>query len=152
MTLQDFPLTIDFLNSYGEFIVEQMKSKLLQAGKDATGKLINSIRYQISFQGGFPVISFSMADYGIFVEEGRKAGGKQPPISAITPWLSIKGIPREAAFPIARKIAKEGIPPTPFFNSTFQQYKSQFTQGYEQALETDISIWAVSQINNRNLL
>ena len=62
-----------------------------------------------------------MADYGTFVDQGRKPG-KQPPISKIRQWLSIKGIPQKAAFPIAKKIGRYGIKPTPFFSITIQKH------------------------------
>lgn len=54
-----------------------------------------------------------MPDYGIFVEFGRRPG-KQPPLNVIYNWCESKRIPTSAAFPIARKIGKEGLPAHPF--------------------------------------
>ena len=57
--------------------------------------------------------------YGRVVREGRRAGARMPPPSALIPWVQMKmGIsaseaPR-VAFLVARKIGRVGIPPNPY--------------------------------------
>lgn len=46
------------------------------------------------------------SEYAQVMEYGRKAGSKQPPIAAITPWANAHGIP---PFVLARSIARKGI-------------------------------------------
>lgn len=127
-----------------------MREILIANGKDATGNLIRSLRYEIIWDGTVLDIQFSMADYGQFVESGRKPNSKQPPISAITPWLAVKGIPQQFAFPIARKIGKDGIKPVPFFGSTLEASQKQLAQDLQSAYATDLSRWLAKQINSTN--
>ena len=58
-------------------------------------------------------ISLEMPEYGIFVEYGRSSG-KQPPLNVIYQWCRSKNIDTKYAFPIAKKIGEEGLPPHPF--------------------------------------
>lgn len=43
------------------------------------------------------------------IEFGRHAGKRQPPVDAIAAWAERRGLAAEAAFPIARAIARRGI-------------------------------------------
>lgn len=52
--------------------------------------------------------------YGGWVHDGRKPGGKFPPLAPIKAWAKRHGMPESAAFPIARKIAQKGIKERPF--------------------------------------
>lgn len=61
------------------------------------------------------VISVLMPDYADFTDEGRKPGGKMPPIKDLLKWIRRKniklpdGFTQEGfAFAVARKIAKDG--------------------------------------------
>lgn len=56
---------------------------------------------------------FNREPHSFFVEVGRRAGSRLPPISVIADWAERRGLPRGAAFPIARKIAARGIQPRP---------------------------------------
>lgn len=45
--------------------------------------------------------------YHRWAEKGRRRG-KMPPLAAIVEWVRVKGLPERAAYPIARKIGREG--------------------------------------------
>lgn len=57
-----------------------------------------------------------MDEYGIYVNEGRKTGGKKVPISVLVEWIERKAIAsgdkdvKSMAFAIQNTIHKEGIP------------------------------------------
>ena len=53
----------------------------------ASGKLQNSIRYNVSIQEDAAFIEFIMMNYGKFVEEGRKPGKGVPP-AALKKWIT----------------------------------------------------------------
>ena len=53
----------------------------------------------------------------VFVEKGRRAGAKQPPLEAIAPWVERHLGDRRLAFPVARSIAQKGIRPRPVLTS-----------------------------------
>lgn len=80
------------LNSYGELIVDNIKQQISNAGKIATGNLINSIGFQIVVNEQQVSLEILAADYFQWVDQGRRPGGKQPPIQPLIQWISVKGL------------------------------------------------------------
>jgi len=79
-----------------------------------TGKLRDSFNPEVketAFGTSYTLLMWA-EDYFVYVDQGRKAGSKMPPLEPIKQWCRDKGIPESAAFPIAKKIAEEGIPAT----------------------------------------
>jgi hypothetical protein len=108
-------------------VVNTAKANLLRFGKVNTGALRDSIRFNITPNGN---IRFFFLQYGIYVESGRRAGAKQPPINPILKWIEERGITpdegtskRSLAFLIARSIGEKGIRPTPFMKAAVKQQK-----------------------------
>ena len=62
------------------------------------------------------VIQLLLNDYVQYIENGRKAGSKFPPIQPIVNWAKKRGIPTDNStiFLIRRAIAEDGIKPRPF--------------------------------------
>lgn len=62
------------------------------------------------------VIQLLLNDYVQYIESGRKAGSKLPPIQPIVQWAKKRGIPTDNStiFLIRRAIAEDGIRPRPF--------------------------------------
>jgi len=110
----------DILNKYGPLIIEAMREELLKNGSIASSNLYNSLNYQVRQEVNEYILD--SASYGDFVERGRKPG-KFPPIGPIRRWLQYKGLPQEAALPIARKIFKFGIKPRPFALPAINRYR-----------------------------
>lgn len=77
----------------------------------AWGNLYDSVVTEVSARG-LAVWVGSTSQYAPYVEFGTRP--HWPPIEAIEEWCEVKGIPVEAAFPIARKIAERGTEPAPF--------------------------------------
>jgi hypothetical protein len=134
------------LESWGDDVLSSMKNILINNGKSASGNLINSLSYQITFNGDNLDIEFQMPQYGQFVDGGRRPG-KQPPISAISQWAQIRGIPQKAVFPIARKIGREGIKPTPFFQTSIDSNIEILTSQLEEAMVKDLDNYIQKQID-----
>lgn len=103
----------DVLDKYGPIIIQSMREELSKNGSIASSNLYNSLNYEVRRQVDEYILDFESAPYGDFVEKGRKPG-KFPPIGPIRRWTQYKGIPVEAAYPIARNIFKFGIKPRPF--------------------------------------
>ena len=104
---------LKMMQQLGVEIVADMAAILKLNGAIATGKLIDSIHSNVKAYGGGYTITISYLSYGKFVDEGRNPGS-MPPIGAIRDWCGIKGIPKEAAYPIAMKIKEQGIKPVHF--------------------------------------
>lgn len=150
--------TEKFLRTYGNQVENEIESRLKGHGKYASGKLYDSIRYEIRLSGKGMTLSFMMADYGVYVDkgvngyllrrgspysfkkkDGKGSGGKSKFIGQLQKWCTIKGLPKGAAFPIRQKIWKEGIAPTQFFTIPTTRRKKQFTDGLEKAWVADIN-------------
>ena len=71
-------------------------------------------------RGATLVISNS-APHFPFVEYGRRAGKKQPPLKPIRDWVISKGMRADAAFPVARAIGRRGIRARPLFTKASTQ-------------------------------
>jgi hypothetical protein len=113
---------------------EQLREMLIDKGKESSGTLVNSIRTSVRSDGSKAVIEVYAEDYLRFVDQGR-APGRFPPIDKIRSWVAIQGISEEAVFPIARKIATQGIQATPVVNPTIDKVLKDFLPVYEKELE-----------------
>lgn len=67
-------------------------------------------RYQAAFTR---LYIRNVAGHAVFVERGRRAGATMPPLAPIRAWALRHGMPAAAAWPIARAIARRGIPARP---------------------------------------
>lgn len=119
--------TRDIVAKYGEELITEIVRLLRSEDKVATGSLINSFRWEAvaaAKELNYHLISL---DYFKYVDQGRRAG-KQPPLREIMRWTSVKGIPQEAAFPIARNIGKFGIPATNILKRSIRNVSRNFEQ------------------------
>lgn len=137
MEEKDLIETRKVLEEMGNETLSSMRDILFTKDKNASGELINSLKYTIDYNNQSLDIEFEMADYGIFVDKGRRPG-KMPPIDKIKPWMQLRGIPEKWAFPIARKIGKLGIPATPFFSSTIEEKQTLYINKLADAFATDL--------------
>lgn len=111
----------DQLNILGRDVVNEIKNRLIQAGKRNTGSLIDSINYQVIENNNGYELKILANDYFEYVNTGRRPGH---PVGSgrILPWVKSKGIQfrsktgkmlsqESVAFVIARSIGKKGIKP-----------------------------------------
>lgn len=137
--------TIDVLNRYGELLVTRYQTYV----PEASGKLVNSVRYELKTTDRTFEIGLWLEDYWYYVENGRKAG-KFPPIEKIKDWITVKPIiPRpmkngklptedQLAFLIARKIAREGTLGTHPLERAVEDVNSQMLMSLKEAIIEDI--------------
>ena len=153
MTASDLKHTMKALNDFGDFIITNYKSQL-EAEQMNNGELYRTISYSVSTVSSGWVISVSLADYWKYIENGRRAGAKMPPVSAIENWINVKQIVPHSmtlksgktviptipqlSFLIARSIGRRGIPPKPLFKNSFEAAKQQFIQVIKDAILADI--------------
>jgi hypothetical protein len=126
------PLTERALNKFGELFTQYLKEEIEKkqypygnpqrglGDKVASGKLLNSIQYDVEIQNGDPTLVISYIDYFNNVLFGRRPEKKKVPVSAILDWIKVRGlqgrnkkgqfIPRLSfAFAIQTNIYKFGI-------------------------------------------
>ena len=106
---------VDF-NKVGKLIIASLQKELIEQGHQASGNLVNSFEQRIIEVPNSIVIEILMDEYGIYVNEGRKTGGKKVPINVLVDWIERKAIVngdkevKSLAFAIQQTIHKEGIP------------------------------------------
>lgn len=143
--------TVAVLNEYATAWANAYKAELIANGKRATGDLIKSVKGEVLIEGDTYSAVLNVADYYKYVEWGRRAGGKMPPVSAILKWIQVKPvIPRQntltgrvptqkqLAFAIAKSIQRNGIPPTYSMRDTNDITFDAFEQRLKQALTEDL--------------
>ena len=114
--------------------VEQYKANLTKADARASGKLIDSIKGSINYDGKYVTVDISLQDYWKYVEYGRRPG-KFPPVDKIREWIKVKPVlPRpmangklptenQLAFLISHSIAEKGIKPRPILKETLNAFQ-----------------------------
>jgi hypothetical protein len=135
ITLYDKKLMDEFGKDYVKILIRLLKKE----GKDATGALINSISYKLRDTAGIIQYQLIANDYLQYVDEGRRPGS-YPPMRAISDWVRVKGISKDAIFPIMRSIYTFGIEPTNVIKNTLNEIKTSPTlqKKYEDTLEEQL--------------
>mgnify|MGYP001226266186 FL=1 len=152
---------VDF-KKVGKLIIASLQKELLGQGHKATGNLINSFEQRVIELPNSIVIEILMDEYGIYVNEGRKTGGKKVPISVLVEWIERKAIAsgdkdvKSMAFAIQNTIHKEGIPTKGSFkfsnngrrkgfidfvidnelDGVYNELEQQIFDGYDDAIAT----------------
>lgn len=88
---EDFKNLLPILEEYAAEFERIYKEKLQADNRQATGKLINSIKTKVRQGKDYFSVVFNAAEYWKYVEEGRKSG-KYPPREAILNWIRAKKI------------------------------------------------------------
>ena len=143
---------------YGKEWADELRQQLKNAGKDASGRLIKSVRSEVLRDANGVEITIEAESYLDYVDAGRKPGGKRVPISALQQWVNIKNIqPRAGMSPealpwaIQRKIWKFGIPATNVIPKTISamQNNKRAIALFEQAVAENIENTTIKEIDKK---
>jgi len=137
------------MDAHGARVVAEMRTRLQGHGKEASGRLIRSLGYEIVEREGEIELVFVGADYAVYVDKGRRPG-RMPPLENIRDWCRLRNIPVAAAYPIARKIGLEGIRPTNFASISMLRNRKRYDGQVEEAAATDVAE-ALTALINENL-
>ena len=123
-----------------------LKDNLLELGKNATGSLIKSIDSSLELVEEELHFNLKANHYLIYVDQGRKKG-TYPNLGSLSKWLTVKGIPQGALFPIANKIKKKGIKATDVIGHTILDIeRSPAALELEKLLAIELEETIVEQI------
>ena len=146
----------------GKLIIASLQKELIEQGHKATGNLVNSFEKRVIELPNSIVIEILMDEYGIYVNEGRKSGGKKVPINVLVDWIEKRAIAsgdkevKSLAFAIQQTIHKEGMPTKGSFKFTnngrrkgfidfvidneldevYNELEQQVFEGYDDAIAT----------------
>lgn len=113
----------------------EMKS-ILARNKMGRSNIYKQIKLKILRKNGSFEVTTQLPMYAIYVDKGRRPG-KQPPLNIIKAWCKRKVISQGAAFPIARKIGKKGLPATNFMDP-LRQLKELINELKNKTIEASI--------------
>jgi len=152
-------------NKIAKLIISSLQKELIEQGHKATGNLVNSFEERVIELPNSMVLEILMDDYGIYVNNGRKSGGKKVPIDVLIKWIERKGIAsgdkevKNAAFAIQNKIWQEGSPTSGSFkftnngrrtgfidfvidnklNEVYNELEQEVFEGYDAAIATIVN-------------
>lgn len=87
------------------------------------------------------VIQLLLNDYVQYIESGRKAGSKFPPIQPIVQWAKKRNIPTDNStiFLIRRAIAEDGIRPRPFMYKVLETIDKKWEGDWSSELFNELT-------------
>lgn len=135
------------LRKAGMQIIADSVQNLRNNGSWATGQLAQSGKVQ-AVEGDEDSIDVgffgqgTQGGYAAFVEYGRKSG-RMPPVDYIIQWVrkKLRLPPKEAksaGWAMARKIAKQGTKPHPFFEPAVKKNENAIQQAIADAVKQEI--------------
>ena len=113
---------LDRVNTQGRGMIVKIRQDLRGAGKSASGSLIQGTIGMGTIIGSRVIYEGKAPEHYIFVDKGRRAGAKMPPIKPIQQWIKQRGLDLNA-FAVARSIAKKGIKPTNIYTNAIVDFK-----------------------------
>lgn len=99
--------TTEKVRSVMNRLVDEIRTEMVRRGNKATGELSQSTRITVLSGNTYVIAEGHALSHWKYAGNGR-GPGKQPPVKALRPWLRAKGLPEGLAYPIAKKIGKEG--------------------------------------------
>jgi len=147
------PEVIKAEQAWAQQVVTNARSILIQNKKVASGRLVNSIRYNVNAQGK---ISFLYDQDGKWVTQGRRRGSRFPPPAPISRWIKEKGIQgrdkrgrfisnKSLTFLISRAIARDGIKPLPFMKMAIDKSIKQLGKALKTSLaKVEVKRWKIA--------
>lgn len=133
---------MDGLTKGGMNIIADAKTNLRENGSVVTGLLRQSGKVQkvddTTLDVGFFDTTNQHSGYALFVEYGRRAG-KFPPLDELIQWARKKfgldeKVAKSVGFLTARKIAREGSKPHPFFQPAVKKNHRAILKAVQDAV------------------
>lgn len=139
---------VDILRELGENVREGYVNKLIRNGRPTTeNTLASTVTSQVEVNGTTYSVVLNLQEYWKYVEEGTRP--HWPPPSAILDWIEVKPViprpdekgriptPKQLAYLIGRKIAREGTKGTHDLKETTDTILGYYEDRIKEALETD---------------
>lgn len=156
------------LENFGQKLIADVRQSLDSKGKNATGRLNQSLSFDLKIMGSEFTFSFAMADYWRYVDEGvngsqtayntpHKFTGsgldKEKKFKELVKWVRVKSVfggldTKDAeglAFGIMKKQRKFGIKPSNFYSDVINDGRLiELQAALERAATNDIKGFLIS--------
>jgi hypothetical protein len=111
------------VNKLGQAYVDEMKKQLEQSDSIATRDLYNSIKYSAIIKANRIDLKIVALPYLYWIDKGRKASGKKPPLDPLLRWVEAKSVtigktPLASAFAVQKILATKDTKPKNIFSKT----------------------------------
>ena len=148
MELIDLTELQQVLQDFAEDIRDRYRDVLAKNDHIASRKLVDSIKTQVEVGENYYEVTMTLEDYWKYVEYDTKP--HFPPTDAILKWIQIKPViprpgadgriptPKQLAFLIGRKIAREGTTGTHDLEQTKEDILPWWREQISKALGHDI--------------
>lgn len=169
MNKNDFPALFNLLDEYRNEFVQVLKQRLEQAGRKASGNLINSIDTNIKINGSEIAVYLVSLDYLKQTTDGRpptKGSGDGEVQRKVFEWILQKNIlpkpmqdkngktylptQKQLSYLIARKIHKQGFAGDNVLNGVMQELNNKYIPLFNKALEDDFKLYLNTILNKIN--
>ena len=112
-----------------------------KVGRNTIAPDSNIFKEMYAKASGNIVIQLLLNDYVQYIESGRKAGSKFPPIQPIVQWAKKRGIPTDNStiFLIRRAIAEDGIRPRPFMYKVLETIDKKWDGEWSSELFNELT-------------
>ena len=112
-----------------------------KVGRNTIAPDSNIFKEMYAKASGNIVIQLLLNDYVQYIESGRKAGSKFPPIQPIVQWAKKRGIPTDNStiFIIRRAIAEDGIRPRPFMYKVLETIDKKLDGDWSSELFNELT-------------
>ena len=133
------------MQQVGMDTVQTMKDILARKNAIATGRLVDTLESETSEEGENINTQITGTDYAIFVDKGRRAGDKMPPVQSIRNWINARQIrvtgktTEQLAWAMAKSIAKKGIKARPFIAPSLESVTTEGLPKIEAAAAIDVN-------------
>lgn len=94
----------DIIDGYTQKFIDAIQESIEKNDRLASGGLWQSVKADVKVFGQTLVLEISMEDYWKYVENGRKAGGKMPPLAPMLKHIADRG---QRWNPVAQTISKQ---------------------------------------------
>ena len=112
-----------------------------KVGRNTIAPESNIFKEMYAKASGNIVIQLLLNDYVQYIESGRKAGSKFPPIQPIVQWAKKRNIPTDNStiFLIRRAIAEDGIRPRPFMYKVLETIDKKWDGEWSSELFNELT-------------
>lgn len=148
------------LRDYAAWVADRYKSNLSGSGRNASGVLSRSVRAFVASGERWYEVRMNLEEYWKYVERGTRP--HWPPLEAIRRWVEVKPViprpdsrgrlptPKQLAYLIARKIAREGTEGIPDLGDAEERANARFLPMLEAALAEDAAAYISRVFRDNN--
>lgn len=129
------------IDALAKKIADDYRQRITAGNSVATGEL-ERFSYVLEQNGSKYICYFILPTHWKYVEYGRRAGAKMPPVSAIRDWVVVKKLVPSGrqtidglSWAIAKGIANNGIPPRNYLASALSDADKDFEQTADKLAE-----------------